>query len=110
MTLRLIDPAGAVSEPDQATSGTAYLQRRRALHTVPAEAAALMAALQTFVVDVRVQPGRAGIRASVYHLVERRAAAEYRAAAAGAIPALAPWRATVTGPWPAFAFAPELAR
>ncbi|HZB25469.1 MAG TPA: GvpL/GvpF family gas vesicle protein [Vicinamibacterales bacterium] len=110
MTVRLIEPAGAVSERHPATTGTAYLQRRRALHTVPVEAAPLMAALEAFVVDVRVVPGRAGIRASVYHLVERRAVAAYRRAAAAAIPGLAPWGATVTGPWPAFAFAPDLAR
>lgn len=109
MTLRLIGPPDPAGEAHSSTSGTEYLQRRRALHTVPAEAAPLMAAVGPFVVDMRMQPGRGGIRASVYHLVERGAAAAYRRAAASAIPSLLPWRATVTGPWPAFAFAPELA-
>ena len=110
MTVRLIGPPDSVDEPHSATSGTDYLQRRRALHAVPAEAAPLMAAVEPFVVDVRVQPGRAGIRASVYHLVERGAAAAYRRAAASAIPGLLPWRVTLTGPWPVFAFTPDLAQ
>ena len=108
MTVRLIGPPGRPGRQIGATSGTEYLQRQRALHTVPPEAAPLMAAVERFVVDARVQPGRAGIRASVYHLVERSAATPYRRAAAAAVPSLLPLRATVTGPWPVFAFAPDL--
>lgn len=107
MTLRVIGPPGESRNLSPATTGGDYLRQRRTLRMVPPEAAPLIAAVAPFVVDERVQAGRARIRASIFHLVERRAAAAYRRAATRAMPRVSPWRATVTGPWPPFAFGPE---
>lgn len=46
--------------------------------------------------------------ASVYHLIARGADDDYRARLEATRPALAPMRITVSGPWPAYAFAPGL--
>jgi hypothetical protein len=108
MTVRLIGPA-ADEPPAASTTGTAYLaQRRAAAHAIPSEAAPLWAAVDGLVIDQRVQPGRGGIRATVFHLVARSDVAAYRSAIERAAPAIAPWSATTSGPWPPFAFAPEL--
>jgi hypothetical protein len=108
MTVRLTGPATVEAPEPPPASGTAYLARRRAGHSLPAEARPLEAGLQPFVVDRRVQPGRGAIRATVFHLVPRDDVAAYRAAFEQVAPRLAPWRAALSGPWPAFAFAPEL--
>jgi Gas vesicle synthesis protein GvpL/GvpF len=46
--------------------------------------------------------------ASVYHLIARGKAGDYRARLDAARPALAPMRIAVSGPWPPYAFAPGL--
>lgn len=109
MTLRIIGPPGESQAAGFPPTGGEYLMRQRAKRAIPPEATPLMAAVAAFVLDERLQPGRAAVRTTVFHLVERRAAAAYRRAAARAIPGLDPWSATVSGPWPAFAFAPDLA-
>ena len=47
-----------------------------------------------------------GLVASVYHLIDRGAAEEYRRRV-GSSP-LDGLRVTISGPWPAWSFAPEL--
>jgi hypothetical protein len=50
--------------------------------------------------------GRPGLVASVYHLIDRGAAEAYRRRVQSA--PLEGVRVTVSGPWPAWSFAPEL--
>ena len=109
MTVRLAGPAVSEAPAPLPTTGTAYLaQRRAAAHALPAEAAPLQEAVQSFVIDSRVQAGRGAIRATLFHLISLEDVSAYRDAIALAIPQIAPWQASVTGPWPPFAFAPEL--
>lgn len=108
MTVRLHSPpAAAVSTPFP--SGTAYLaarsERERALRRHAAE---VRRAVESFVVDERLDPGKGDLQGTVYHLVKATDAERYRAAIAAAAAALAPVELSVTGPWPAFAFVPEL--
>jgi hypothetical protein len=85
-------------------SGTSYLQaRRRAARAMPAEAALVSAAVQDLVVAELTSPPSQRSAASLYHLVDRHRIAPYTAAtsrfAAAAV--------SVSGPWPAFAFAAD---
>jgi hypothetical protein len=110
MTVRLIGRASAShADSGRVSTGTAYLARRRAAaHEVPREAAPLIAAVASMVRDQRIQAGRGEIRATIFHLVGKPDVDRYRAAANAAVRGLHPWNALVTGPWPPFAFAPEL--
>jgi hypothetical protein len=51
--------------------------------------------------------GGGGIVGTAYHLIERTRVASYRARVARAADSLRPFRVHVTGPWAAYAFAPE---
>lgn len=108
MTVRLIGPEAPERAQKPPVTGTSYLAARRAAHAVPAEAAPLRQAVASLVVDERVQPGRGGIRSTLFHLVSREDVERYEQAVEASAARLAPWRAVVTGPWPPFAFAPEL--
>jgi len=110
MTLRLIGPPDVTTPSDVRTDGgAAYLRSRRArLVHRPAEVHAVGEALGTLVRDERVESGHAGIRATVFHLVPRERIETYRTRALVLQQALAPVRLTITGPWPPFAFAPQL--
>lgn len=109
MTVRLVGPPPSDRPSPVSRTGTAYLaQRRAAFHAVPSEAAPLQAAVRSLVSDERVQPGRGGIRATLFHLVARDNVDRYRDAVEAVLPGMAPWSAAVSGPWPPFAFAPEL--
>lgn len=110
MTIRVFGPPDA-SRPVEVRNagGAAYLQSRRALaRHVPAEAQTIRRALGSCVTAERVEPGASAIRLTVHHLVPKAAAARYQRRASALQDRLEPWRVTVTGPWPAFAFAPEL--
>jgi hypothetical protein len=108
MTLRLA--AAPLPAPSAAaTSGTAYLQARRAAAAPPGEWLALVRSLVAGLVHgEHVQPARGVVPAAVFHLIQKGDAAEYRRRIEGA-PALAGARPQVTGPFPPFAFTPELA-
>ena len=56
----------------------------------------------------RAEAGERGVRLVVYHLVARRLISRYRRRASVLPTLLTPYTVTVTGPWPVFAFAPEL--
>src|SRR3954468_24085342 len=107
MTLRVHVPAGAVAAGNEGGPGTRYLAERRRARAVP-ELDPLRAALAAWIRAERVERhgGETGLLASAYHLVDRGSAAAYQDAVE-ATP-LAGLRASVTGPWPAWAFAPEL--
>jgi hypothetical protein len=110
MTLRVFGPP----DPDGAAhplsgSGTAYLAQRRArAHHQPPEVEVIRRELGTIAKAERTEMGERGVRLVVFHLVARGRVAQYRRRASVLQTALAPYAVTVTGPWPAFAFAPEL--
>lgn len=108
MTMRLIGPPDTVVP--RATGGTEYLAQRLVARAFPREASPLRDALSGLVVDERVQPGRGSIRLTVFHLVDRDDVESYARTAEDASRAIAPWRISLSGPWPPFAFAPELSR
>ena len=89
-------------------SGTDYLRHaaRAAKPAPPAAWRALRSKLAPLFAAERYQPSSASVPESLYHLVDRTSSARYATIAAGlthATPAL-----TMSGPWPPFAFAPEL--
>jgi Gas vesicle synthesis protein GvpL/GvpF len=105
-------PIGAGSDPGSGSaggSGAAYLRRaaRAAGGTQPPAAfRAPHESLAGLIVQQRYEPATAALPESLYHLVDRAAATRYRKAAAMVLrttPAL-----RMTGPWPPFAFVPEV--
>jgi hypothetical protein len=110
MTVRLVGPQAVESPASGKTTGTAYLTRRhREFHALPAEAVPVQAAAKALAFDERIQQGRGAFRATLFHLIGRERVEPYRAAVDAALSDLPPpWGGTVSGPWPPFAFAPEL--
>jgi len=113
MTVRI---AGALLEPAAdsairaAASGTEYLRARRAAATARVPAAVLArieSAVGRFVAASRADDsGARGV--AVYHLVGRDHAEPYRAAMSELPPPAGGLTIRVSGPWPPFAFVPEL--
>jgi hypothetical protein len=91
-----------------AKSGTAYLRQaaRAANPAPPAAFRALRPKLASLMAKQRYQPGTPAIPEAVYHLVDKGTVDRYVAAAA-ALKKTNP-RLAVTGPFPPFAFAPEI--
>jgi hypothetical protein len=92
----------------KAESGAEYLRRaaQAAKPSPPASWRPLRSKLARLVVDERYQPGSASVPDSLYQLVRRNAASRYAIVAAArrqANPQVA-----MTGPWPPFAFVPEM--
>ena len=114
MTIRLI---GGASEdraerrvlPATAGPGARYLDERRtaAGYPLPDAAARLTEAVRPLVVAERTEPGEGNVRAILYHLIDRRSTGAYSRAVAAAA-ADVDFAVRVTGPWPPFAFVPEL--
>jgi hypothetical protein len=96
----LVEPA---REPG---SGAAYLEQRRQNATgVPTGQVAIISqAMRAFVADERTERGQGRMRWTLYHLVDRSAVPQYERA----IEAFASSTVAVSGPWPPFAFVPEL--
>jgi hypothetical protein len=91
---------------DAGGAGTRYLARRVRGRDLPA-LARLRPFLARVVVAERVERHAAPpLLASAYHLIPRGTSKDYRAEVARAGRALAPLRLRVSGPWPAYAFAP----
>jgi hypothetical protein len=89
-------------------SGTDYLRHaaRAATPAPPAAWRPLRSKLAPLFAAERYQPATATLPESLYHLVDRASSVRYATLAGGlchATPAL-----TMSGPWPPFAFAPEL--
>ena len=91
-----------------AGSGAAYLRRAaKAAETPPPTAFPLLRdRLHAFVVRERFQPAANGMPDTLYQLIEKTAIVRYRAMADALT--LTTSGVTVSGPWPPFAFAPEL--
>ena len=110
MTLRLIGPAVVEEPPPPTATGTDYLRQRRAAARGPLEATPVRTAVAPFVVEERMQSGHGAVRATLFHLVARPDVGKYKEAVEdpNVAAAMLPWRITMTGPWPPFAFAPEV--
>jgi hypothetical protein len=110
MTVRVFGPgedAPGIGSPP--VSGTAYLEKRRErTQQRPPEAEIIRRELGSLTRAERAEPGDRGIRLVVYHLVAKRQISRYRRQACVLQTLLSPYAVTVTGPWPVFAFAPEL--
>ncbi len=105
MTLRVHGTA-ATPQSSSGGPGTRYLEDRRRARAIP-ELDPLRAALVDLVRAERVERhDSGGLIASVYHLIDRGAAPLYREVVD--VTALGELRAAVSGPWPAWAFAPGL--
>jgi len=90
--------------PDPQT-GTAYLEaRRKASRTMPALAGLVTKALADLTLAERSEAGTERAQAVLYHLIRRGDVARYL----DAVSRLQSPAVNVTGPWPPFAFAPDL--
>ena len=114
MTVRLFDAEAAVPLARAATaarSGTEYLQARReaaAGRALPQPVAAITAAVKDIVAAERSEAGQGRVAATIYHLVDRAAVEKYKKRLAAIPPGPDQQMMSVTGPWPPFAFVPEL--
>jgi hypothetical protein len=116
MTVRLLDgearPAivPLAHAAAGATSGTEYLhaRRRAAVHALPQAVTTIAAAVKDIVAAERLEAGQGRVAATVYHLVEHAAVAGYRKRLAGISPGPDGQTLSISGPWPPFAFVPEL--
>ena len=124
MTLRLFAPAGAVPPPEESgasdvamadgnLTGTSYLEgraRAQARAQSAPELEPLRDALASIVAAERITRHDQGpLLLTAYHLIPRGAAPAYRKLLQRHA-ALLRARATVSGPWPPYAFVPELRR
>ena len=91
-----------------AASGTDYLRHaaRAAKPPPPAAWRALRSKLAPLFAAERYQPVTATLPESLYHLVDRSSSVRYATVASGLRHTTATF--TMSGPWPPFAFAPEL--
>ena len=91
--------------PRAGMTGTAYLEARlTAARTMPAAARVVTEAVARQAIAERSEPGTDRAPATLYHLVDRANVPAY----VDAISSLHLPVATVSGPWPSFAFAPDL--
>jgi Gas vesicle synthesis protein GvpL/GvpF len=100
--------AGKAEDVQKALTGTAYLRQaaRAANPALPIVFQKLHTRLAPVTAGLRYQPGTAALPDAMYHLVARTDADRYLAAAAP-LKAASP-RLSLSGPFPPFAFAPEL--
>jgi Gas vesicle synthesis protein GvpL/GvpF len=92
-------------------SGTDYLRTRAesVRAHVPPVASAIRRALGTLVSAERVDRGRGNILVTLNHLVDRGRASRYRSVVEAAVEQCdVPPPVVISGPWPPFAFAPDL--
>jgi len=88
-----------------AMSGTAYLEARRsATRTMPALAADVARAVADLAIAARAEAGTEASAPALYHLIGRDCVPRYT----GALSVLKSPELRVSGPWPPFAFAPDL--
>lgn len=111
MTLRI--PAGPAASPAQSppsSPGLAYLARRRA--EFPEPDPTVLAAVRRTAGDLirgeLMQPGRPGFPPAVFHLVDNERVARYRRRILALARTLTRGDIELSGPWPPFAFTPEL--
>lgn len=96
----------AVSPTIAAATGTAYLETRRSAAARPLTpmAMSVAAAARHLAVSERVDSETARTSIAMYHLIDKHRVKDYK----DALSSLQSSALTVTGPWPPFAFAPDL--
>jgi hypothetical protein len=115
MTLRVFGEPAPAADAEAPTSelgpGARYLEARRRQARRDADVPELAPLRPSLAPLVRAEHAQRHdlppLLASVYHLIDRGRAAAYLEAVAAGATALAPTRASATGPWPPYAFAPE---
>ena len=115
MTIRALGvetiAAQSTAQPTgEPSTGTEYLQQRRealAMKPMPALRGAIVDAVKRFIRAEKTEPARGRVVLTMYHLVDATDVEGYRVALDAL--ELGPGELTlsVSGPWPAFAFAPE---
>ena len=116
MTVRLIGVDERPQHPSQeagaraAGPGARYLEDRRAAagYPLPFAAERLVAAVRSLLAAEKAEPGGDDVRAMLYHLIDRGRSGTYCRRLARAAADVEPFVVRVTGPFPPFAFAPEL--
>lgn len=111
MTIRSFEARSRPASEPRAATGTAYLARRaRAVRPdVPPAVDAVREAVRTLVVDESIEAGRGAVRVSVNHLIRIGDVDRYLVRAESALTDAAASESVLrTGPWPPFAFAPEI--
>jgi hypothetical protein len=111
MTVRIFGASADAADhpPTRVRTGTEFLERARArMKHVPREAGIVRAAMSDVVKAERVATGERNGLLTVFHLVPLERLESYRRRASGLQSLLPGYAVTVTGPWPVFAFAPEL--
>lgn len=122
MTVRVFGRSARTPPTQTPSSGTEYLRARAALSKprLPKIAQAIVDAVQPFVSAEIIDGGKGSVRVTINHLVDRRRVSKYLAAVVPLVGELPPSathdlrsttrdpRTTVTGPWPPFAFVPDL--
>ena len=113
MTIRFqqASPPPASKSVGAATTGAAYLRARAASSRplLTKEAEALRRALHSLVAAERLEPGRETLAMTMHHLIGRGAVGRYLDRIERVMKTLADApRVVVTGPFPAFAFVPDL--
>jgi len=107
MTIRILGKRapGTAMRSTAPISGTEYLQRARRAADPPMTSAGerVLAAVKPFVAAERREHGAGGLLATVYHLVDVHKFERYTKAAGGPVAGV-----IVSGPWPPFAFSPQL--
>lgn len=110
MTVRFSDasestPVNDARRESAAVSGTAYLEaRRNAVRTMPLLAGVVSRLVAEWAVAERSEPATGRAHATLYHLIDRSWVSRY----SDALSTLKSPGLTVSGPWPPFAFAPDL--
>ena len=114
MTVRILGPARPRTPRRPSSlppSGTEYLHRRRdaaRAFPLPAIARLVQATVRDIVVAERIATGEGALQVTMWHLIERGKARQYRRDLASVAGTMPPFQVIVSGPWPPFAFAPEL--
>ncbi len=113
MTIRLLGDAAvpgpaAGRQVPPAAGGTAYLEARRAAAARPPALCAIGEALTPLVRADRFEAGAGRVAATLYHLIDVPDVARYGRAFAAAAARFPAGTIVASGPWPPFAFAPEL--
>ena len=111
MTIRIfgsgfLAPVEARTAP---RTGTEFMERlRNRAHAVPPPVKIVRRMMSSYVKAERIADGGQERRITVFHLVARAAVGSYREGASELQGQLEPLIVTITGPWPVFAFVPEL--
>jgi len=111
MTVRVFGEADPSRVRGTPSTGTEYLLARAGPRSedLPASAAAIRNALGSIVSDERIDGPHGSIQVTMNHLVRRDRLETYRSIIDSTIAGFeAPQHVTVSGPWPPFAFAPDL--